>query len=478
MRLSLLKLILSALVIPLAAVASGAPPESYFRSDGGVAPADVGPLPTRFDDPASLLWKIPMPSGQSSPVRCGDNIVLTIYDPEAKQLATVAVDRNSGKEQWRRLAPAAKIETFHPSSGNPAPATPAWDGERLYVFFGSYGLICYDAAGKVLWEHPLGPFRDEYGAGSSPVLVDDNVVLAQDHDIDSFLIAINRSTGKLAWKTPRPDAVRSYSTPAVWTHNGKKELLVAGALELAAYDPSTGEKLWWTHGLARIVIPIPVPAGDTIYMASWSPGGDAQSRIAFVSWKAALEQWDANRDAKLARAEVKDANVLDRFFRMDLDQDQFLSAAEWDRHAAIFRRAQNATLAIKPSTNRGELSEGDLVWSYPRGAPYVATPLLDRGVLWLVKDGGIVTKFEAKNGKVLSEERAGGVGSYYASPVAGDGKVYLCSEQGVLTVLANQPEWKILSSHDFKQRIHATPLIDGKRLYIRTDSTLFCFTGR
>jgi outer membrane protein assembly factor BamB len=79
---------------------------------------------------------------------------------------------------------------------------------------------------------------------------------------------------------------------------------------------------------------------------------------------------------------------------------------------------------------------------------------------------------------VLSEERAGGVGSYYASPVTGDGKVYFCSESGVLTVVANQPDWKILSTYDFKERIYATPLIDQDRIYIRTEGALYCFSGR
>jgi hypothetical protein len=101
----------------------------------------------------------------------------------------------------------------------------------LFVFFGSYGLLCYDLDGRMVWEHLLGPFLDEYGAGSSPVLIDGKIVLNQDHDIDSFLAAFDCATGKALWRTARPEAVRSYSTPAIWERNGRKELLVAGALE-------------------------------------------------------------------------------------------------------------------------------------------------------------------------------------------------------------------------------------------------------
>ena len=89
----------------------------------------------------------------------------------------------------KKAAPASQIEVFHPQMGSAAVATPAGDGSRLYVFFGSCGLFCYDLQGKTLWEHPMGPFNDEYGAGSSPMLVDDKVVLCQDHDTESFLIA-------------------------------------------------------------------------------------------------------------------------------------------------------------------------------------------------------------------------------------------------------------------------------------------------
>lgn len=449
----------------------------YFRSDGGKPGPKVGPLPDHLDAPGALRWRLPIDSGHSTPVLCGGKIIVTTYRDAQKELATVALDQDSGQLLWKQVVPTSHIEPVHRTTGNPAASTPAFDGQRLYVFFGSYGLVCYDLEGKKLWHQPLGPFQDEFGSSSSPVLVDDKIILQEDHDLNSFLIAIDRSTGQTVWKTSRPDAVRSYSTPTVWTSNGRKQLLVAGALELAGYDPSNGEKLWWVNGLARIVIPIPVAAQDMIYMASWSPGGDAGSRIALESWKSALEKWDKNKDGKLAKAEVEDAQVLDRFFRMDLDQSGDLIQTEWDRHAEVFRRAQNVVLALKPS-GRGDLTEKALLWKYPRGVPYVATPLLENGILWLVKDGGIVTKLDAASGRMMQEERVPGIGSYYASPVTGDGKVYFASELGVASIVANQQEWRVISSHDFKEKIYATPVIDRDRLYIRTEKALYCFQGK
>lgn len=462
----------------LAALASnaGAADPSYFRSDEGVGSAAAGQLPDHFDAPEALRWRTPLDSGHATPILVNGRIFLTTYRPESKELATVALDEKTGQTLWRRAVVPERIEQTHPI-GSPATATPASDGRRLYVFFGSYGLIGYDLDGNKLWENRVGPFRDEYGAGSSPILVDGKIILNQDHDIDSFLAAYDGATGKLLWKTARPDAVRSYSTPAVWTHAGRKELLVAGALELAAYDPANGGRLWWVNGLARIVIPTPIPAGDIIYMASWAPGGDAGRRLALDSWPAALAKWDRNHDGKLAKAEIEDREVLDRFYRMDLDQNGLLDEQEWNRHAEVFRLAQNAVLAIKPSSTRGELGAGDVIWKYQRGVPYVATPVLDRGILWMVKEGGIVTKLDATDGHVLQTERLAGVGNYFASPVAGDGKVYFTSEQGVVTVVADQPDWKVISSREFREKIYATPVIERGQIFIRSEQALYCFQG-
>lgn len=456
------------------ATASGASEPVFFRSNQGVAPSTAKDLPERFDEPAWERWRVPIDSGRSTPVVAKGRIFLTSFHGARKELATVALDFDTGRLLWRRPAPATQIEEVHPTVGSPAVATPVCDGERLYVFFGSAGLFCYDLDGRELWQRPMGPFRDEYGASSSPILVDDKIILCQDHDVDSFLLAVDRSTGRTLWKTPRPDAVRSYATPAVRVVNGRKELIVAGALELAGYDPADGRKQWWIDGLARIVIPTAVPADGLIYMASWSPGGDRGSRLTLDEWKTALGKWDKNGDGALAQAEIDDREVVNRFLRMDLDQSGALNQIEWERHAAVFSQAVNSAFALQVN-GTGKLPAESVVWRHHRGAPYVATPLVHHGIFWMVKDGGIVTKLDAATGGLLQEERLPAPGSYYASPVCGDGKVYFAGEQGAVSVVSDEREWKVLSSRKFGDKIYATPVIEGNSLLIRTESGLHRF---
>ena len=211
-------------------------------------------------------------------------------------------------------------------------------------------------------------------------------------------------------------------------------------------------------------------------MASWAPGGDPGKRISLPSWSNALTKWDANHDGKLAKSEIDDRDVLDRFFRMDLDQNGVLNEEEWERHAAVFQRAQNAVLAIKPS-GKGELPDSDVVWKHGKGVPYVSTPVLEHRILWMVKDGGIVTKLDAMSGQLLQEERVPAVGNYFASPVAGDGKVYFASEGGAVSVVAAEKDWRVISSREFHEKIYATPVLAGDRIYLRTEEALYCFKG-
>ena len=466
--------ILSAVCFALATTSIAAGPDVYFRSDRGVAADDRRPLPERFDGDDILLWKQPLPPGHSTPCLTGDLIVLTVF--ENQELATMALDRSTGRERWRRMVPAPRIEQTHPV-GSPATPTAASDGRNVYVFFGSYGLLCYDLQGNLVWAKPMGPFQDEYGAGSSPVLANGKVILNQDHDAGSFLIAIDKTTGETAWKAERPDHTRSYSTPVIQESNGRLQIIIAGALQLSAYDVENGQKLWWVNGLARIVNPTPALGGNLLHVASWSPGGDTNTRISMETWPLAARRWDQNNNGKIEKTELAPGPVLGRFARIDLDQDGGLDQEEWEKHAHLFQFARNSIIAVRPG-GEGDVTGTHVVWEYTRGVPYVTSPFLYRDVVYMVKKGGIVTTLNPDSGKLLKQGRVTGKGGYYASPVAGDGKVYLASEKEVVTVLRAGTNWETLSSHDFRERILATPVISDGNIYLRTEKTLYCLHRR
>ena len=447
---------------------------AYFRRASGIYTASQ-PLPADLKRSENLVWRQPLSSGHSTPCITGDRIFLTTFSPDSKELATVALDRKTGKPLWRQVAPAKTIETVH-RVGNPASASPASDGKRVFVFFGSYGILCYDLDGQLLWQKPMGPFQDEFGAGSSPILAGNRLILNQDHDTDNYLYAIDTSTGKDVWKVPRNDFTRSYATPVLWNNRGQSQILVPGATRLTAYGVETGKRIWWVDGLARIVNSIPAVNGDMLYMASWSPGGEVEGdRIAMEPWNEALASLDENKDGRLRREELPDGSpVNSRFFRIDLDQNGALDQTEWEKHASVFARSRNQVLAIRPS-GEGDLSETHVLWKFTRGVPYVASPLVYNNVLFMVKDGGILSSLDAGTGDLLRQGRLRGRGAYYASPIVADGKVYVASERGVVTVVSSTAKWRTLASHDFGERIYATPLVDHGRLMVRTEKALYCY---
>ena len=446
----------------------------YFRHDFGIA-KDSLPLPANFESDAKQLWRTSLTPGHSTPCVCGDAIYLTTFQADEQELATVALDRATGEIRWRQVVPTKSFEPVH-ATGSTATSSPACNGKQVFVFFGSYGMLCYDLQGKLLWEKKLGPFQDEFGAASSPVLVDDKVILNEDHDINSFMIALDQKNGEVVWKIERQEATRSYSSPFVLERDGKKQILIAGSLQLAAYDPATGEKLWWYNGISRIVDSTPVIHNGMIYVATWTPGGDPGERITMEPFGEAISKFDKNTDKMISQEELpKDSPVLDRFFRIDLNQNKQLEEDEWKRHAVVFERAQNVAVALEPGS-QGALTPQYVRWTYTRGLPTVPSSVVFDGVLTMVKDSGIVTILDIADGKMLHQIRAEGRGNYYASLVAGDGKVFLTSESGVVTILESGKSGKILSSHDFGERVMASPVISGGVIYIRTEAGLYAYS--
>lgn len=447
----------------------------------GVAEGDAE-LPVKFGAGEGVAWSTPLPPGLSSPVLAGSRIYLTGL--REKDLVTLALERSSGKLLWEKKAPAEKLEEVH-STSSPAASTPASDGERVVVFFGSFGLLAYDPDGKEIWRLPLGPFKNPFGASSSPILAGDLAILNCDQDQGSFLIAADKKTGRVRYRVERPEFPRGFATPIIWDEGGIKQIVVPGTLHAKAYALDDGRELWSASGLARIVNPSPILGQGLLFIASYSPGGDTTERISMPLFEEYAKVNDADKNGKLTESEIPAGEMKNRFLQLDADKDGFITKAEWENMARIFDAAKNSIVALRPgheekheekkgaADKSGAKVEVSLAWQYDRGIPYVPSPLYYKGLIYMVKDGGILTALDAATGKVLKQARLPAGGAYYASPVAGDGKVYLTSLGGEVAVVSAGPSWEVLASNPFNgERTAATPAIADGRLYVRTEKRL------
>lgn len=446
---------------------------SQFRGPNATGKAaDEQPLPDRIGPDTNVVWKVPVPAGHSSPAVHGDTIFVTA-ERDGK-LLTIALDKRDGRILWEQAAPHELLEEVH-STGNRAQPSPATDGERVVSLFGSCGLFCYDVAGKLLWQIPMGPFKNDFGAGSSPIIVDDRVILCQDHDTDSFLMAVDKRTGEPIWTTDRSEFPRNYCTPVIWEVDGKKQVVVAATLRIVGYDFENGRELWTVRGVARIINMTPVVGDDGIlYAACWSPGGDETERISTDPFADVAALHDANKNGTLEEDEAPEGPVRQRFSQIDRDKNGSITRDEYESMRRVFETARNVLVAIKPGGS-DDITDTHVLWKFNKLLPYCPSPVVYRGRLFMVKEGGILTVLDAATGQPLKQGRLQTSGGYFSSPVAGDGKIYLASQPGGVTVLSADEGWQELSTADLGENVYATPAIADGRIYIRTSGHLYCF---
>jgi outer membrane protein assembly factor BamB len=369
---------------------------------------------------------------------------------------------------------AEKLETFHGTESSPAAPTPATDGQRLVSYFGSFGLVCYDLKGNELWRHPLPMALSlgGYGTASSPIIAGDLVVVSCDRDQESSLLAVDLRTGKRVWETPRPDSYGSFGTPILWQNNGIQEVIVPGSLRLKGYALKTGKEDWLVEGVTAYACTTPVVGNGLLFFAAWS---DGKADAPLPPWEKFLEQYDKNKDGIVALDEFDDAS-RDYFRGFDVNRDGKIDKTDWGQIQAALAKSDNILVAVKPG-GRGNISETHVAWKATRGLPYVASPLFYDGRVYLIKNGGMISSLDAKNGKPFySQERIEAGGSYYSSPVAANGRIYVASVSGKFTVIkAGGEKPEILHQAEFGERIFATPALVADKLYLRTRSTLYAF---
>ena len=446
-----------------------------FRGPNGSGVVETTGLPTRFGPDEKLIWRTPFPAGHSSPVLTRDRIFLTAYEGEG--LFTLAVERSTGTIRWRRPTPRPRKEPFQATHG-PASPTPVTDGENVYVFFGDFGLVSYDSEGQERWRTPMGPFTLPNGHGSSPILVEDMVVQLVDHDQGSALFAFDREDGRLRWKQDRPEATHGYATPCLFPPGQPSQLIVPGSYQLSAYS-FKGEKIWQARGLTWQVKPSAVVSPDRVFVTGWAPGADAGEGQVLPPFDQAIASGDKDKDGHISEPEAVEGGWRHGggWGLVDLDNDGLLNRVDWEFFRAR-RSSRNATMSIRPGDTQGQLAQAEVLWRYQKAVPVVSSPLLFEGILYTVKDGGILTALDSRTGEVLKQGRIkGALDKYYASPVAADGKIYLASEDGRISTIAPGKDWRVLAVNDFNEAIYSTPAISQGVLYIRTMEALYAIGG-
>jgi hypothetical protein len=458
--------------------AAGDPDWSRFRGPNGSGLSTATAVPTEFGPAKNLKWRLALPPGHSSPILFKDRIYLTAF--RGQELLTIAIDREKGAILWEAKAPSPATKPVDPRN-NPASPSPAVEENGVYVFFADYGLIAYDGAGKERWKMPLGPFNNIYGMGASPVIVGDLLVLACDQSIGSFLLAVDKRSGKEAWRTPRIEAKSGHATPIVWrAADGTNEILLPGSFLLTAYDAKTGAKRWWVRGLSFEIKSTPVIAGGTLFINGYgSPENDPGKKITVPPAEEVFKTADADRNGAITKEEFPKFSAAFWFDFMDLDGSKSLSKDEWEYYRAALD-SENGMLAITLG-GKGDTTATAVKWKYQRAVPQLPSPLLYRDVLYMVNDNCIVTTLNPATGELIKQGRPVGAGPVsggcYSSPVAADGHVFITSERGVVAVLPPGGDLTPTVVNELKEDTYATPAFADGRVYVRTTQALYAFGG-
>jgi outer membrane protein assembly factor BamB len=396
-------------------------------------------LPSGWDleKSGNILWKTPVPGlAHSSPIIWNDRIFVTTAiasdqnrvlqigqvnpmgdakDMSRQSFRVYCLDRNSGKVLWERVAQEAEPRVRRHPKTTHASATPATDGKHLVVLFASGGLYCYDLKGKLLWSHDLGVLNAnwadkpevQWGPASSPIIYRNLVIVQCDIEKDSFIAAFEAGNGRKVWSTPRK-VIPSWSTPTVYEGKKGAELIINGSEDIRGYDPLTGRELWTLRPTSRITVPTPFAADGLVYAAS-GYGRGIQPIYAIVP------------------GAVGDITLKE-----------------------------------------GSSGSDQIAWSTQKGAPYITTPIVYQGYLYIAGYNGVLACYNAKTGEKMYEQRLGQGGFFSASPVAGDGKIYAISEDGEAYVIKAGPQYELLSVNPLGEICMATPALSQGMIVIRT----------
>ena len=385
-----------------------------FRGPGQMGHSDASGLPISWSETQNVKWKTAIPGeGWSSPVIWGDQVWMTTAVNAGKSLRAVCVNRETG-------AIVHDVEVFSPEAVRPknafnsyASPTPVIEEGRVYISFGTYGTACLDTAtGKPVWKTDELKLDHKEGPGSSPILYKDLLILDCDGIDVQYIAALDKRTGKLAWKTPRSYALakvhfemrKAYCTPTLIQIDGKDRLISVGAKRMYCYDPADGKELWFCDIPGFSVTPRPVIGHG----------------LAFIGTG---------------------------YMKPELH-------------------------AIRIDDAAGDVSKTHVAWKSNQNAPLKPSMLLVGDELYTVNDAGIGRCYDAKTGETLWQKRL--VPAASASPLYANGHIYVFCERGETVVFKpGRKEPEIVATNTLEAGIMATPAISGKALFVRTTTHLY-----
>lgn len=392
-------------------------------------------LPLSWSEKEGVLWKAALPgSGISNPIVWGDRVFITSSDGrDQDELHLICLRRDDGGEKWHLRLWGSAPTLYHPTKSSMASPSPVTDGEHVFAFYGSGDVVCVDLDGGLVWQRSLageyGPFENRFAASSSPLLYRDLLLLQCDHYGPSYLLAIDKATGSNRWKADRPDVWLSWSSPQL-------------TLAENAYDKSAAS-------------------------SPKRPRGSKSKPTAATNIGEELLVCGSHRLDAYDPATGKKLWTVGGMSRECVPTPVF-------GHGLIFATTgpNGHTVCIRPG-GHGDVTSSHVLWSTPRGAPFVPSPILVGDYLFLVDDKGIGTCLDATNGRMAWRKRLGG--PVTASPVAGDGKLYVCDESGKTIVIASDTgKYRELARNQLDEPIFASPAISQGRLFIRTAAHLYC----
>lgn len=402
-------------LIGLVAFRSPAQEWSRFRGPNGSGVSLDTILPARWTD-RDYQWRTALPGiGHSSPILWSDRVFLTAGDETSGRRFVLGIHAGDGRRLWTREFDAERHGKHALNSF--ATATPAADARHVYVSWATpraYVVLALDHDGRDVWRADLGPFQVGYGIGASPVVHDDLVIVPNEQDRTSELVALDAATGKVRWRVARRSKA-TYITPCVYRPKQRPAELIFTSWEhgVTGIDPATGRTNWeldiFAKGHIETGIASPIVAGDLV--------------IATCGWMG-------------VRKEV---------------------------------------IAVRPPLRSGDASPPRPLYCIDRSAPLCTTPLVTGGLLLLWSDDGIVTGADAATGEVHWRERV--AGTFYGSPVAAAGHVYCMSAEGDIVVLAASRQFRLVHRQSLGEGSHSTPAIGGGRLFLRTFTQLLAIGG-